>query len=69
MDRAVRAMVSLGGARLEDALAMASTVPAALIGLTDTGRIAPGTTADLTLWSANMEVAATIVAGRIAFRA
>ena len=42
MDRAVRAMVSLGGARLEDALAMASSVPAAAIGLADAGRIAVG---------------------------
>ena len=48
MDRAVRAMVSLGGARLEDALAMASSVPAAIAGLADTGRIAVGQVADLT---------------------
>jgi N-acetylglucosamine-6-phosphate deacetylase len=68
MDRAVRAMVSLGGARLEDALAMASTVPASIIGLRDTGRIAAGSIADLTLWSSNMEVAATIVGGEIVFR-
>ena len=69
MDRAVRAMVTLAGARLEDALAMASTIPATLLGLPDTGRIAPGAPADLTLWSANMEVAATVVAGQISFRA
>ena len=68
MDRAVRAMVSLGGARLEDALAMASSVPAAIAGLADTGRIAVGQVADLTLWSANMEVAATIVGGDVVYR-
>src|SRR5262249_2848694 len=33
LDRAVRMMAGLGGARLADALAMASTVPAAAIGL------------------------------------
>jgi N-acetylglucosamine-6-phosphate deacetylase len=65
MDRAVRAMISLGGARLEDALAMASTVPAAAVGLADTGRIAPGLRADLTLWSTNAEVVATIVGGEV----
>jgi N-acetylglucosamine-6-phosphate deacetylase len=63
LDRAVRVMVSLGGARMEDALAMASTVPADLIGLADTGRIAAGQIADLALWSANLEVTGAIVGG------
>jgi N-acetylglucosamine-6-phosphate deacetylase len=67
MDRAVRAMVSLGGARLEDALAMASTVPAGLAGLPDTGRLAAGQAADLTLWSASLEIEAAIVGGEVAF--
>lgn len=68
LDRAVRVMTSLAGARLEDALAMASTVPASAIGLADTGRIAVGQTADLALWSSNMEVTATIIAGALAYR-
>jgi N-acetylglucosamine-6-phosphate deacetylase len=67
MDRAVRAMVSLGGARLEDALAMASTVPAGLAGLPDTGRLAGGQAADLALWSASLEIEAAIVGGEVAF--
>ncbi|HEY7371189.1 MAG TPA: N-acetylglucosamine-6-phosphate deacetylase, partial [Polyangia bacterium] len=69
MDRAVRMMAGLGGARLEDALAMASGVPAAAIGLADAGRIAVGRRADLALWSAAMEVTATLVGGAVAFRA
>ena len=68
MDRAVRMISGVAGARLEDALAMASSVPAAAIGLADTGRIAVGRSADLTLWSAALEVTATIVAGAIAFQ-
>ena len=68
MDRAVRMISGVAGARLEDALAMASSVPAAAIGLADTGRIAVGQSADLTLWSAALEVTATIVAGAIAFQ-
>jgi N-acetylglucosamine-6-phosphate deacetylase len=67
MDRAVRVMVTLGGARLEDALAMASTVPAALVGLAPTGRLAAGLDADLVLWSASLEVEAAIVRGEVAF--
>ncbi len=68
MDHAVRMMAGVAGARLEDALAMASSVPAAAIGLADTGRIAVGQTADLTLWSAALEVTATIVGGALAFQ-
>jgi N-acetylglucosamine-6-phosphate deacetylase len=67
LDRAVRMMAGVAGARLEDALAMASSVPAAVIGLGDVGRIAVGQLADLTLWSAAMEVTATLVGGTIAF--
>jgi N-acetylglucosamine-6-phosphate deacetylase len=67
LDRAVRVMTTLGGARLEEALTMASTVPAALVGLAPTGRIAAGLDADLVLWSASLEVEATIVRGEVAF--
>lgn len=69
MDRAVRTMVSLGGARIEEALTMASTVPAARVGLLDRGTLAVGRRADLVLWSANLEVETTIVGGEVAFRA
>jgi N-acetylglucosamine-6-phosphate deacetylase len=68
LDRAVRMMAGLAGARLEEALAMASAVPAAAIGLADVGRLAVGQAADLALWSASMEVTATIVGGRIVYR-
>ena len=68
MDRAVRMMAGLAGARLEDALAMASTVPAAAIALPDTGRLAVGHLDDLTLWSAAMEVTATIIGGEVAYQ-
>jgi N-acetylglucosamine-6-phosphate deacetylase len=68
LDRAVRMMAGVAGARLEDALGMASTVPAAAIGLADVGRIAAGQAADLALWSAAMEVTATIVGGQVVFR-
>jgi len=68
MDHAVRMMAGVAGAHLEDALAMASAVPAAAIGLADAGRIAVGQTADLTLWSAALEVTATIVGGEIVYQ-
>ncbi len=67
LDRAVRVMVEHGGARLEDALAMASTTPAAAVGLDDCGRLAPGLRADLALWSTSLEITGAIVGGAVAY--
>ncbi|HLK89591.1 MAG TPA: N-acetylglucosamine-6-phosphate deacetylase [Polyangia bacterium] len=69
MDRAVRVMVALGGARLEDALAMASGVPAARLGLVDRGRLEAGRRADLALWSADLQITSTVIGGAVAFEA
>jgi N-acetylglucosamine-6-phosphate deacetylase len=69
LDRAVRVMVALGGARLGDALAMASTVPAAVLGLGDRGRLEVGRRADLVLWSETLEIVSTVVGGAVSFGA
>jgi len=63
LDAAVRGMVRLAGATPAQALAMASTVPAAAIGLRDRGRIAVGQRADLVLWSADLAVQSTLIGG------
>lgn len=63
MDAAVRTMVTLAGATPAESLAMASTVPADAIGLRDRGRLALGQRADLVLWSNDLTVERTIVAG------
>jgi N-acetylglucosamine-6-phosphate deacetylase len=67
LDRAVRVMIDLGGAHVEEALSMATQVPARLLGRDDLGRLAPGCAADLVLWTSAMEVEATYVGGRLAF--
>jgi N-acetylglucosamine-6-phosphate deacetylase len=67
MDRAVRAMIEHAGAHMEEALSMATQVPARLLGRDDLGRIAPGCLADLVLWDTNMQVVATYVNGRLAY--
>jgi N-acetylglucosamine-6-phosphate deacetylase len=69
LDRAVRVMVALGGARLEEALAMASTVPAARLGLDDRGKLEVGRRADLVLWSDTLEIVSTVVGGAVTFGA
>jgi len=69
LDQAVALMIHLGGARPQEALTMATAVPAARLGLTDRGRLAVGARADLTLWSADLTVVATILGGTVAFDA
>jgi N-acetylglucosamine-6-phosphate deacetylase len=67
MDRAVRVMVALSDAALEDVLTMASTVPAARLGLDDRGRLAVGRRADLVLWSETLEIETTVVGGAVTY--
>jgi N-acetylglucosamine-6-phosphate deacetylase len=69
MDRAVRTMVALGGARPEEALTMATAVPAALLGLADRGRLTVGRRADLALWTDELELVSTLIGGVRAFEA
>lgn len=63
MAGAVRNAVSMLGVTLEGAVAMASSVPAAFLGLADTGRIAPGLRADLVLLDDALAVTASWIAG------
>jgi N-acetylglucosamine-6-phosphate deacetylase len=67
LDRAVRTMIQAGGARREEALSMATLVPARLLGREDLGRLAPGARADLVVWNAAMEVEATYIGGQLVF--
>lgn len=66
MAQAVRNTVSLLGCGVERALRMASTYPAAFMGLADRGRIAPGLRADLVLLSQELEVLGTWLGGAFA---
>jgi N-acetylglucosamine-6-phosphate deacetylase len=50
---------------LSEAAAMASLVPAQLLGLTDRGRLEPGYRADLAVLDANLRPLETVVAGKV----
>lgn len=63
MDAAVRNMVAWGGVSLADALTMATTVPARLLGRDDLGVIAPGALADLVVLDPELSIAETWIAG------
>ncbi|MCC7361469.1 MAG: N-acetylglucosamine-6-phosphate deacetylase [Anaerolineales bacterium] len=67
LDEAVRRLQRFTGCDFADAVAAASAVPAAVLGLPERyGRLAEGARADLVLWTAERQVAATWVGGRLA---
>ena len=69
MDRAVRVCVEEAAIPLPDALAMATTTPATLVGLgAVSGHLAPGADADLVVLDEGLQAIGTMVAGRWAFR-
>jgi len=68
MPQLIRIAAGLAGSSLRAALAMASLTPARALGL-PLGRIAPGAAADLVVMGRDLQVRATLVAGRIAFKA
>jgi N-acetylglucosamine-6-phosphate deacetylase len=65
LDQAVRNLIEFTGCDLGDAIATGTTTPAALLGLTDRGRIDVGQRADRTILDHDANLVATIVAGRI----
>ncbi|HEU5299372.1 MAG TPA: N-acetylglucosamine-6-phosphate deacetylase [bacterium] len=67
LDQAVRNVAALGVPQRE-AILMASAVPAALLGRSDLGRIAPGARADLVLFDRSLRVRA-VYAGGVPVRA
>ncbi|HEU5331071.1 MAG TPA: N-acetylglucosamine-6-phosphate deacetylase [Thermomicrobiales bacterium] len=73
LDRAFRtitAPVPIGaGMNLVDAAQLLATTPARILGLSNTGHLAPGCAADLVALDADGQVRLTIIAGRIAYDA
>lgn len=69
MDKAVRNMVREVGAPLAEAIQMASFNPAKSIGIENKkGSLEPGKDADMVILDKNLEVEATMVAGKIVYR-
>jgi N-acetylglucosamine-6-phosphate deacetylase len=68
MDQAVRNAVRFLGIPLEDGVRMASATPAAILGLSEKGTIAPGADADLVILSEEGKVKETLVAGETVYQ-
>ena len=65
MDGAFRSLVGQAGASLVDAARMCASSPAEQMGLTDTGQIAVGKTADLVVLDSALRVRQTYLRGRL----
>jgi N-acetylglucosamine-6-phosphate deacetylase len=64
MDRAVQNMVQLGSVSVQDAVRMASSTPARIMGVADCkGSLEAGKDADLVILDAGLEVTMTMIAG------
>ena len=63
LDRAVANMVAAGGASPAEAFWMASAAPAASLGLTDRGELAPGRLADLAVFGPDFTCRGTMIGG------
>ncbi len=68
-DRLVRNMVELAGASLPDAVMMATETPARILGKSSTlGRVDTGRNADLVIFDSHVQIAMTMVGGKIVYR-
>jgi N-acetylglucosamine-6-phosphate deacetylase len=67
MDEAVRNLITFTGCSLADAARAASTTPARLLRRPDLGSLGPGCAGDVVLIEPEGRVAATVIAGRVAF--
>jgi N-acetylglucosamine-6-phosphate deacetylase len=69
LDRAVRLVAGYLGGDPGPAIVAATAVPARIVGEDGKGRLAPGADADLVLMDPDLHVVATLVGGRLVFRA
>jgi N-acetylglucosamine-6-phosphate deacetylase len=69
LDQGIRNMVRWAGVTPAAALQMATETPARLLGLTDRGRLVPGSIADLAIFDDPLRLTETFIAGQTVFRA
>jgi N-acetylglucosamine-6-phosphate deacetylase len=69
MDQAIRNLVAYAGCSLREAVDAASAAPAAVLGRDDVGTLRPGARGDVVVLTPAGEVVATVIGGRVAWRA
>jgi N-acetylglucosamine-6-phosphate deacetylase len=68
LDQAVRNLVTFTGCAVPDAVATVTSTPAAVLGLTDRGRLERGARADVTVLDDDLHVVETVIGGEVAWR-
>ncbi|MFZ0547456.1 MAG: N-acetylglucosamine-6-phosphate deacetylase [Candidatus Promineifilaceae bacterium] len=68
LDQAVRNMVHLARRPIAEVLQMASQTPAALMGLTHKGNLAPGCDADIVILDDSLQVKLTMIQGQVIYQ-
>ena len=66
-DRLIRTMVQVAEVPLTDAVAMATSTPARIMGLSDRGTLENGKRGDLVLFDEDIRVKMTVIGGKIVF--
>ncbi len=66
-DRLVRNMVTMAGVSICDAVTMAATTPARIVGLDSKGVLAEGKDADVVIFDDDINVSCTIVGGKVVY--
>lgn len=67
LDEALRSLLRITGCSLQEALPTITSTPAAVLGLADRGRLAPGAVADLVFLDDDLEVVRTLAAGEVVY--
>jgi len=67
LDEALRSLLRIAGCSLQEALPTITSTPAAVLGLADRGRLAPGAVADLVFLDDDLEVVRTLAAGEVVY--
>jgi N-acetylglucosamine-6-phosphate deacetylase len=67
-DRLVRTMISMAGVSLTDAVKMMTATPARILGVSDKkGELAVGKDADIIIFDSNINIAMTMIKGRVVY--
>jgi N-acetylglucosamine-6-phosphate deacetylase len=67
LNQALRNVMAFTGCSPDEALPTVTTTPAALLGLTDRGHLAPGAMADIALFDPDLQIVLTLVKGHIVY--
>lgn len=66
-DRLLRSVINMAGVSVQDAVMMASTTPAKIVGLSRKGQLKPDYDADIVIFDEDINIKATIIGGELKY--